>query len=173
MRWRSTVLRGRLMKSKGISARLNCSSCALGAKTDLKCGPVLHMVSPMRRVVAAPKLSKAGIERALERLRELVRERGLKASTVREGIARAALGIEGHFTIEELVESLPDAHIATVYRVLPLLIDAGLLQAAPGAQARRANDRAHHAFDGGVGRDLGAFESRWGAGVIAIVAASR
>lgn len=127
----------------------------------------------MRRVVAAPKLSKAGIERALERLRELVRERGLKASTVREGIARAALGIEGHFTIEELVESLPDAHIATVYRVLPLLIDAGLLQAAPGAQARRANDRAHHAFDGGVGRDLGAFESRWGAGVIAIVAASR
>lgn len=103
----------------------------------------------MRRVVAAPKLSKAGIERALERLRELVRERGLKASTVREGIARAALGIEGHFTIEELVESLPDAHIATVYRVLPLLIDAGLLQAAPGAQDQgqryeRAFEREHH-----------------------------
>jgi Fur family ferric uptake transcriptional regulator len=103
----------------------------------------------MRPVKTASKLNKAGVERALERLRELVRERGLKASTVREGIARAALAIEGHFSIEELVESLPGAHIATVYRVLPLLVDAGLLQAAPGAQEQgqryeRAFEREHH-----------------------------
>lgn len=103
----------------------------------------------MRPVKTAPKLNKAGVERALSQLRELVKARGLKASTVRDKIARAALTIDGHFTIEELVESLPDAHIATVYRVLPLLIDAGLLQAAPGAQDQgqryeRAFEREHH-----------------------------
>lgn len=98
---------------------------------------------------APTKLSKAGVERGLERLRELVRERGLKASTVRENIARAALTLDGHFTIEELVESLPEAHIATVYRVLPLLVDAGLLQPAPaspehGQRYERAFEREHH-----------------------------
>jgi Fur family ferric uptake transcriptional regulator len=103
----------------------------------------------MRQVLSGPKLNKAGVERALERLRELVRERGLKASTVREGIARAALALDGHFTIEQLLESLPDAHIATVYRVLPLLVEAGLLQAAPGSpdqgqRYERAFEREHH-----------------------------
>jgi Fur family transcriptional regulator, ferric uptake regulator len=103
----------------------------------------------MRQVLSGPKLNKAGVERAIERLRELVRERGLKASTVREGIARAALALDGHFTIEQLLESLPDAHIATVYRVLPLLVDAGLLQAAPGSAEQgqryeRAFEREHH-----------------------------
>lgn len=103
----------------------------------------------MRPLKTAPKLNKAGIERAIEHLREVVRQRGLKASTVRENIARAALGLDGHFTIEELVESLPDAHIATVYRVMPLLIEAGLLQEAPssaeqGQRYERAFEREHH-----------------------------
>lgn len=95
------------------------------------------------------RLTKAGVERALERLREAVRERGLKASTVRENIARAALAMDGHFTIEQLVEGLPDAHIATVYRVVPLLVEAGILQQAPGSQEEgqryeRAFEREHH-----------------------------
>lgn len=106
-------------------------------------------LSRMRPVRSAPKLDKAGIERALDRLRQLVRERGLKASEVRDNIARAALLVDGHFSIEDLMEALPDAHTATVYRVIPLLVDAGLLQSAPGPSDQgnryeRAFEREHH-----------------------------
>lgn len=103
----------------------------------------------MRPVRSAPKLDKAGIERALELLRQLVRERGLKTSEVRDNIARVALNVEGHFSIEDLMEALPDAHTATVYRVIPLLVEAGLLQSAPGPSDQgnryeRAFEREHH-----------------------------
>jgi Fur family ferric uptake transcriptional regulator len=85
----------------------------------------------------------------MERLRQLVRERGLKASEVRDNIARAALLVEGHFSIEDLMDALPDAHTATVYRVIPLLVEAGLLQPAPGPSDQgnryeRAFEREHH-----------------------------
>jgi Fur family transcriptional regulator, ferric uptake regulator len=103
----------------------------------------------MRPVRSAPRLDKAGIERGLEKLRQLVKERGLNSSDVRESIARAALTREGHFNIDELMESLPGAHTATVYRVIPLLVDAGLLQPAPtpsdqGSRYERAFEREHH-----------------------------
>lgn len=103
----------------------------------------------MKAVRSAHKLDKAGVERALAHLRQVVKERGLKASEVRENIARAALAVEGHFTIEELMESLPDAHTATVYRVIPILVEAGLLQPAPGptdqgSRYERAFEREHH-----------------------------
>ena len=103
----------------------------------------------MRPVRSAPKLDKAGVERALQRLRDLVRERGLKVSEVREKIARAALAMEGHFSIEDLMEALSEANTATVYRVIPLLVDAGLLQQAPtpadqGHRYERAFEREHH-----------------------------
>jgi Fur family transcriptional regulator, ferric uptake regulator len=103
----------------------------------------------MRPVRSAQKLDKAGIERGLERLRLLVKERGLNTSDVRENIARAALTQPGHFNIDELMESLPGAHTATVYRVIPLLVEAGLLQVAPtsndqGTRYERAFEREHH-----------------------------
>ena len=81
-------------------------------------------------------------------------ERGLKSSTVREAVARAALRRDGHFTVDELVAQLSegglrDAPLATVYRVLPVLVDAGLLQmtlvsAGEGARYERAFEREHH-----------------------------
>lgn len=101
-------------------------------------------------------LDKDGMERALSRLRDAVRERGLKASSVRESVARAALSRRGHFTVEDLVHDLrggktekKDAHMTTVYRTLPLLVDAGLLQLtllSKGDEARyeRAFEREHH-----------------------------
>jgi Fur family ferric uptake transcriptional regulator len=103
----------------------------------------------MRPVRSAQKLDKAGVERGLEKLRQLVKERGLNSSEVRENIARAALTKEGHFNIDELMESLPGAHTATVYRVIPLLVAAGLLQPAPassdeGTRYERAFEREHH-----------------------------
>lgn len=101
-------------------------------------------------------LDKDGMERALSRLRDAVRERGLKASSVRESVARAALSRRGHFTVEDLVHDLrggktekKDAHMTTVYRTLPLLVEVGLLQLtllSKGDEARyeRAFEREHH-----------------------------
>jgi Fur family transcriptional regulator, ferric uptake regulator len=108
----------------------------------------------MRRLHQPPALDDAGLQRALDRLLVVVRERGLKTSAVREAVARAALRRQGHFSVEDLVKELregdfSDAHPATVYRVLPLLVDAGLLQlalvsTAAGAHYERAFEREHH-----------------------------
>jgi len=75
------------------------------------------------------------IARGLDHLREVLRARQLKMSSVREAIARAALAYEGHFSVDELVRRLHasgvrEAHVATVYRSLPLMIEAGLIQPA-------------------------------------------
>ncbi len=108
----------------------------------------------MRRVSHADALDDAAVTRALEKLREVVRARGLKASATRDAVARAALARNGHFFVEELVRELKDrqvvdAHPATVYRVLPLLVDAGLLQptlmsTGEGMCYERAFEREHH-----------------------------
>jgi Fur family ferric uptake transcriptional regulator len=79
----------------------------------------------------------------------MVRARGLKASSVRDAIARAALTRSGHFRVDDLLQALPDTHAATVYRVIPVLIEAGLVQEAPGLSGdgqsyERAFEREHH-----------------------------
>lgn len=111
-------------------------------------------MAAMRELSQGEDLDDAAVARALERLREVVRARGLKASAVRDAVARAALQRRGHFFVEELVQELKErrvveAHPATVYRVLPLLVDAGLLQATlvssgSGARYERAFEREHH-----------------------------
>lgn len=108
----------------------------------------------MRAVRAAPPLDDADVDRALARLHALVRERGLKSSSVRDAIARAAVSQRGHFTPEDLVRVLregpvPEAHAATVYRVLPLLLEAGLIQQSLVAGSDRCRyersfEREHH-----------------------------
>jgi Fur family ferric uptake transcriptional regulator len=108
----------------------------------------------MRRVPASATLDERSVERALEQLRRVVRERGLKSSQVREAVARAALRQTGHFSVDDIVRELRergvgDAHPATVYRVLPLLVEAGILQetlvsAGEGARYERAFEREHH-----------------------------
>lgn len=80
-------------------------------------------------------LKPEAVDRGLERFRALLRERSLKMSKVRESIARAALTYHGHFSVDELVQLLhesgvQDAHLATVYRAVPLLVEAGLIQPA-------------------------------------------
>ncbi len=106
----------------------------------------------MHRLRQAPALDDAAVDRALSRLRDKVRDLGLKSSTVRDAVARAALKRRGHFSVDDLIADLgpnSDAHPATVYRVLPLLIDAGLIQTtlvSTGESARyeRAFEREHH-----------------------------
>ncbi|RYG85063.1 transcriptional repressor [bacterium] len=99
-------------------------------------------------------MSEDAVERALTRLREVLREGSLKMSRVREAIARAALSYEGHFSVDELVSVLHargvhEAHMATVYRALPLMIEAGLIQPAlvskgDGQRYEAAFEREHH-----------------------------
>lgn len=102
----------------------------------------------------ASAITEPALERALERLREVARARGLRHSSQREEVARVALRRVGHFSVDELLSDLRrsdsvDAHPATVYRVLPLLVDAGLLQVTlfsrgEGARYERAFERDHH-----------------------------
>lgn len=99
-------------------------------------------------------LDEAQLGRALERLRAVLRQRDLKFSKVRAAIVRAVLAHEGHFGAEELVRVLRaagvrDAHLATVYRNLPLLVDAGIIHPALIAQGQGqryevAFEREHH-----------------------------
>ena len=69
---------------------------------------------------------------AAERLKAFLRARGLRMTGEREALVRAALGRRRHFTLEELVEEVVQndtrASRATVYRGLPILIEAGILQ---------------------------------------------
>jgi Fur family transcriptional regulator, ferric uptake regulator len=102
----------------------------------------------------APALDKAGIGRALAHLEAYIKSQGLKSSSIRNVVARAALRRRGHFSVDELVSDLQaggasDVHLATVYRVLPLLVDAGLLRltevsSSDGARYERAFERTHH-----------------------------
>lgn len=108
----------------------------------------------LRPVAKREDAEPGGDEQALEALRVLVRQKELKNSTVRELIARCALAYEGHFTIEDLAHTLRanglrSAHPATVYRSIPLLLEAGLIQPAPTGPGdtqryERAFGRNHH-----------------------------
>lgn len=102
----------------------------------------------------ARKLEEESVQRALERFRDALHERGLRFSAVREAIARAALNYDGHFEVNDLLRTLraakvEDAHLATLYRTLPLLVEAGLIQPTLLSSGERhyyepAFERPHH-----------------------------
>jgi Fur family ferric uptake transcriptional regulator len=85
-------------------------------------------------------------------LREFLRRRGLRMTGEREALLRAALERGAHFTLDELAQdvmsSVASASRATVYRSLPILVEAGILQPAlVSGEARRfelALGRKHH-----------------------------
>lgn len=98
--------------------------------------------------------SPEDVERALGSFRRALKRKRLRYSSVREAIARAALAYEGHFEVNDLMRVLTtanvkDAHLATVYRTLPLLVEAGLIQHALLSSGERrfyerAFERPHH-----------------------------
>jgi Fur family ferric uptake transcriptional regulator len=104
--------------------------------------------------VPSVKLNEEAVQRALERFRGALHERGLRFSGVREAIARAALTYDGHFEVNDLLRTLraakvEDAHLATLYRTLPLLVEAGLIQPTLLSSGERhfyepAFERPHH-----------------------------
>lgn len=94
------------------------------------------------------------LDRALERFRLVLHARTLRFSKVREAIARAALTYDGHFSVEDLLHVLQaggvrDAHLATIYRAVPLMVEAGLIQPAlvsksDGQRYEASFEREHH-----------------------------
>ncbi len=113
------------------------------------------MRAPNRKLSVGKSVTdETTVKRALERFRAALREKDLRYSKVRESIARAALAFDSHFDINDLVEELrrrkvKDAHMATVYRTLPLLIETGLIQATLLSSPERhfyepAFERPHH-----------------------------
>jgi Fur family ferric uptake transcriptional regulator len=108
----------------------------------------------MRTIRKTPPLKEEALIRALEELRQLLHARALKMSRVREAIARAALGQTAHFGVDDLLRVLHangihEAHMATVYRALPLMVEAGLIQPALTAKADGQRyevsfEREHH-----------------------------
>src|SRR5262245_48716303 len=83
------------------------------------------------------------LDEALGRFRDFLHARSLRVTDVREAIVRAALARKGHFDIDELagdVQALGvDASRATVYRALPLLMEAGIIQ-----PTLLSSDRRHY-----------------------------
>jgi Fur family ferric uptake transcriptional regulator len=71
---------------------------------------------------------------ALERFERFLHRKDLRLTEARAAIVEAALAREGHYPIEDLIADLKARGIrgskATVYRTLPLLAEAGILQPA-------------------------------------------
>src|SRR5512140_1684709 len=90
--------------------------------------------------------------RAAAALREYLQRHGLRMTGERAALLRAALARGAHFTLDELAHDVmrrnASASRATVYRSLPLLVEAGILQPAlVSGEARRfelALGRRHH-----------------------------
>jgi Fur family ferric uptake transcriptional regulator len=87
----------------------------------------------VRPLPATPEASGRTNE-ALEKFERFLQKRDLRLTEARAAIVEAALARHGHYPIEELITDLKARGIrgskATVYRTLPLLAEAGILQPA-------------------------------------------
>ena len=100
----------------------------------------------------AVSLDEPPPEQALVRFESHLASRGLRLTSARRAILDAVLERAGHFPIEDLVADLRKRGIrgskATVYRTLPLLTEAGILQQAVVTGDTRSYEaavgREHH-----------------------------
>lgn len=76
----------------------------------------------------------ARTQEALDRFERFLHERDLRLTEARAAIVEAALSRHGHYPLDDLISDLKERGIrgskATVYRTLPLLAEAGIVQAA-------------------------------------------
>lgn len=92
------------------------------------------------------------LQQALATFEEFLRAERLKMTGQRRQMVRAALDQKGHFTAEELYQRLvregESVSMATVYRGLRLLEDAGIVEGHDFADGQRRYERAlqveHH-----------------------------
>ncbi len=72
------------------------------------------------------------MENLIERFRNFIKKRGLKYTPEREEILREILEVEDHFDVESLYLRLKTKNSkiskASIYRTIPLLIEAGYIQ---------------------------------------------
>lgn len=96
--------------------------------------------------------TEATKEEALGAFRRYLHEHSLRSTDVRDAIVRAALEHEGHFQVDDLVERSRRTGLristATVYRALPLLIDAKIIEPTEVSGEQRSYEavygRKHH-----------------------------
>jgi len=94
----------------------------------------------------------ARVQEALERFARFLEGKDLRLTEARAAIVEAAMAREGHYPIDELIADLKQRGIrgskATVYRTLPLLAEAGILEPAILAGETRSYEttfgRHHH-----------------------------
>jgi Fur family ferric uptake transcriptional regulator len=94
----------------------------------------------------------ARVKQALERFERFLHRKALRLTDARAAIVEAALARDGHYPIDELIGDLKRRGIkgskATVYRTLPLLAEAGILQPAIIVGEQRSYEttfgRGHH-----------------------------
>ncbi len=91
------------------------------------------------------------LQKALAAFERFLAGRALRFTPARRAILHAVLARDGHFPLEDLIADLRRRGIsgskATVYRTLPLLVEAGLLQPAVIAGDRRSYEgpgAGHH-----------------------------
>jgi len=77
------------------------------------------------------------------KFQSFLQDRGLKLTRSRKLILDAAFALHEHFDAETLHDRIKDLNVslATVYRTLPLMVDAGLIQLAIRSNGR---DRFEH-----------------------------
>lgn len=79
-----------------------------------------------------PSAEDAAERAGLAAFRAFLRRRSLRATDMRDALALATLRRRGHFRVEDLAEDARAAgcevSVATVYRALPLLVEARLIQ---------------------------------------------
>lgn len=87
----------------------------------------------------------------LERILDLVRQRGGRVTTSRRAIVSALLDADDHVTAEALADAVqrahPDVHQSTVYRTLDTLTEMGVIDhvhLGHGAAVYHFTDHAHH-----------------------------
>ena len=107
-----------------------------------------HGLSAKDKTAEPPAAAPGEAATAFERF---LAGRELRLTPARRAILEAVLARDGHFPMEELIADLRRRGIrgskATVYRTLPLLVEAGLLQPAVIAGDRRSYEgpgAGHH-----------------------------
>ncbi len=82
--------------------------------------------------------------------REFLREKNLKRTPERMAVLRGVLSLDGHFDADQLLERVQSYNKrisrATIYRVLPLLIDSGFVVETLSARGRVSYERSHGSF---------------------------
>jgi Fur family ferric uptake transcriptional regulator len=90
--------------------------------------------NPVRQGRSSEESAEARTKAALDRFERFLHRKALRLTEARSAIVEAALARHGHYPIDDLIADLKARGIrgskATVYRTLPLLAEAGILQPA-------------------------------------------